>query len=55
MNSSYSETIVFYEKNFPSAENSVISRTSLEKALSPMKPRFIGLEELQKKNRVGKK
>ena len=49
MNSSYSETIVFYEKNFPSAENSVISRTSLEKALSPMKPRFIGLEELQKR------
>ena len=50
INNSYSETIVFYEKDFPSVENGVISRASLERALSTLKPRFVNLAELQKRN-----
>jgi len=41
---------VFFEKDFPSKENGAISRASLEKALSPLKPHFVGLAELQKKS-----
>jgi len=48
VNRSYCDTIVFFEKDFPSKENGTISRASLEKALSPLKPRFVGLTELQK-------
>jgi hypothetical protein len=54
VNSSFSETIVFFEKNFPSVENGAISRTTLEKALSSLKPRFAGLAELQKGNLTSK-
>jgi hypothetical protein len=48
--SGFSETFVFVEKGFPAIENGVISRASLERALAPLRPRFIGLADLQKKN-----
>ena len=41
-------TVVFYEKGFPSAENGSISRTTLESALAPLNPRFVGLADLEK-------
>jgi hypothetical protein len=41
-------TVVFHEKNFPSIENGAVSRTTLERALAPLNPRFIGLAELQR-------
>jgi hypothetical protein len=43
----HGKTIVFFEKNFPSGENGAISRTSIERALSPLKPRFVGLADLK--------
>ncbi|RPI04393.1 MAG: hypothetical protein EHM64_10080, partial [Ignavibacteriae bacterium] len=46
----FGETVVFFEKGFPSQENGTISRTALEKALSPLHPRFVGLAELQQWN-----
>ncbi|MGD0591212.1 MAG: hypothetical protein ABSA44_10505 [Bacteroidota bacterium] len=45
-----SKTIVFYEKDFPTIDNSRIDRRVLEQALSPLNPQFIGLAELLKKN-----
>ena len=42
------ETFVFIEKDFPSIENGAISRSSIEQALSPLKPRFVGLTALVK-------
>ena len=44
---------VFFEKGFPSVENSAISRAALERALAPLEPRFIGLGDLQKGTRPG--
>lgn len=44
----FSKTVIFFEKNFPTIENSTISRASLEHAFAPLKPRFINLSELQK-------
>jgi hypothetical protein len=44
----FGKTIIFFEKNFPTIENGVISRMSLEHAFAPLKPRFINLSELQK-------
>jgi hypothetical protein len=46
----FGKTVVFFEKNFPTIENSEISRQSLERAFSPMKPRFVNLADLQKNN-----
>lgn len=43
-------TVVFFEKDFPTAENSTISRSVLERALASLHPRFVGLADLQKKN-----
>ena len=43
-------TVVFFEKDFPIAENSTISRSVLERALDSLHPRFVGLADLQKKN-----
>jgi hypothetical protein len=48
------ETIVFFEKGFPSVENGVISRTVLEQALSHLKPRFVNLTDLKKKDALAK-
>ena len=45
-----SKTIVFYEKDFPTIDNSRIDRRVLEQALSPLNPQFIGFAELLKKN-----
>jgi hypothetical protein len=50
----FSQTIVFYEKDFPSAENGAISHEAIEKALNSMNPRFVGLAELRKANLGGK-
>jgi hypothetical protein len=43
-----SGTVVFFEKNFPSIENSTVNRVSLERALASLNPRFVGLAELQR-------
>ncbi len=45
---SFGKTVVFYEKGFPASENGAITRESLERALSPLHPRFIGLSELKR-------
>lgn len=42
------QVIVFYENNFPSIDNGKINRAALEQALAPLKPRFMGLDELMK-------
>jgi hypothetical protein len=44
----FGKTIVFFEKTFPVIENSVISRTSLERAFATLDPRFVSLSDLQK-------
>ncbi len=44
----YGGTVVFVEKDFPSAENSAITRTALERAFASLNPRFLGLAELRK-------
>jgi len=44
-----SKTVIFFEKDFPTIENSKISRQSLEKAFSSANPRFVNLSDLQKK------
>ena len=44
----FGETVVFFDKNFPAVENGAISRVTLERALAPLHPRFIGLAELQR-------
>ena len=44
---SLGETVVFVDKDFPSVDNGTISRALLEQALAPLKPRFVGLTELQ--------
>ncbi len=46
----FGKTVIFFEKNFPTIENSEISRTALEHAFASLKPRFINLAELQKKD-----
>ena len=46
----FAGTVVFVEKNFPSAENGAISRAALERAFSAFNPRFLGLDDLQKEN-----
>jgi Beta-galactosidase len=48
--SAFGEPVVFFEKDFPAIENARISRQMLERALAPLKPRFIGLADLQKIN-----
>jgi hypothetical protein len=48
--SGFGETVVFFEKDFPSVENSVIGRATLERAFASLKPRFVGLADLQKPN-----
>jgi hypothetical protein len=45
-----SKTVIFFERNFPTIENSEISRQSLERAFSSMNPCFVNLSDLQKKN-----
>jgi hypothetical protein len=47
---SFSETVVFFEKDFPSIENSAISRRALERALESLQPHFVGLADLRKRN-----
>ena len=47
---SYGETVVFFEKDFPIVENSTISRSALEGALESLQPHFVGLADLQKKD-----
>lgn len=42
------KVVIFYEKGFPTIENSVIGRSSLERACASLNPRFIGLADLQK-------
>jgi hypothetical protein len=42
------KTVVFLEKNFPSIENSPISRTVLERAFSPLHARYVNLSDLKK-------
>ena len=49
----YGGTVVFVEKDFPSAENSAITRPALERAFASLNPRFIGLAELRKDNALG--
>ena len=44
----FGKTIVFFEKTFPVIENSVISRTSLERAFATLDPRFVSLSDQQK-------
>jgi hypothetical protein len=44
----FGKTVIFFEKNFPTVENSTISRQSLERAFSFMNPRFVNLADLQK-------
>jgi hypothetical protein len=48
--SGFAETVVFFEKGFPSIENGAISRATLERALAPLRPRFLSLADLLKKN-----
>jgi hypothetical protein len=50
---SFGGTVVFFEKDFPSAENSAITRSALESALASLHPRFIGLADLRKENALG--
>jgi len=42
------ETIIFYEKDFPTIDNGTIIRSTLEKSLASLNPRFVGIEELKK-------
>jgi hypothetical protein len=49
----YGGTVVFVEKDFPSTENSAITRPALERAFASLNPRFIGLAELRKDNALG--
>lgn len=44
--STYSKTVVFYEEDFPSAENGSISLQSLERALASLKPVFLDFRSL---------
>jgi hypothetical protein len=46
----FGKTIIFFEKTFPVIESSSISRTALEHAFASLKPRFLSLTELQKKD-----
>lgn len=46
--SGFGKTIVFFEKDFPSVDNGIISRATLEKAFGSMDVRFAGLADLQK-------
>ena len=46
--SSFSKTVVFFEDNFPSVDNGVVSRTTLENAFASMDVRFVGLADLPK-------
>jgi hypothetical protein len=46
----FGKTVIFFEKNFPTIENDVIKRQSLEQAFSSINPVFINLVDLQKKN-----
>jgi hypothetical protein len=49
-----SKTVIFFERNFPTIENSEISRQSLERAFSSMNHCFANLSDLQKKNTLTK-
>jgi hypothetical protein len=51
--SGFAETVVFFEKDFPSAENGAITRSALERAFSSLNPRFVGLADLRKDNALG--
>ncbi|HUI30394.1 MAG TPA: beta-galactosidase [Candidatus Acidoferrales bacterium] len=44
----FSRTVVFYEQNFPSVDNGVISRATLERAFASMNTQFVGLDGLEK-------
>ena len=46
----FGKTVIFFEKNFPTIENSEISRIALEHAFASLKPCFVNLAELQKKD-----
>lgn len=46
--SSFSKTVVFFEKDFPSVDNGAISRATLERAFASMDVHFVGLADLQK-------
>jgi hypothetical protein len=46
----FAKTVIFFEKNFPTVENGEISRTTLEHAFASLKPRFVNLVELLKKD-----
>lgn len=45
--------VVFYEKGFPSVDNGVISRESLEKAFAQADARFVNLDELKSNLHTG--
>ena len=49
----YGGTVVFVEKDFPSAENGPMTRLALERAFAPLNPRFVGADELRKENALG--
>lgn len=40
------KTVVFFDSGFPTADNGVIERSTLERALAPMNPQFVGLDSL---------
>jgi hypothetical protein len=41
------DTVVFHEPGFPVVESEALSRETLQEALAPLAPRFVGLEELR--------
>jgi len=45
--SGFGKTVVFFEKGFPSFDNGVISRATLQKAFASMDVQFVGLADLQ--------
>ncbi len=49
----FTKTIVFYEKEFPSVDNGAIDRATLERALAPMDPIFVGIDSLSKQLSAG--
>jgi hypothetical protein len=45
---SHGGTVIFYEKNFPAAENGEVGRATLERAFAVLNPRFVGLADLRR-------
>jgi Beta-galactosidase len=49
----FGKTVVFFENGFPTVDNGEISRATLERAMAPMNPVFVGLDSLSTKLAAG--